>query len=73
MDSIETNRLCDMAAPCISFWAFNVTRRNSVMSVTASGGVRGSSRRLDGWALQIVVAAAFFVAEAAKLTCVMNS
>ena len=43
------------------------------MSVTASGGVRGSSRRLGGWALQIVVAATFFVTEAAKLACVMNS
>jgi hypothetical protein len=73
MDSIETNRLCDMAALCIFFWAFNITRRNSVMSVTASGGVRGSSRRLGGWALKIVAAAAFFVTEAAKLTCVMNS
>jgi hypothetical protein len=28
MDSIETNRLCDMAALYIFFWAFNITRRN---------------------------------------------
>ena len=45
MDSIETNRLCDMAALCIFFRAFNITRRNSVMSVTA---FRWSARILQG-------------------------
>jgi hypothetical protein len=37
------------------------------MSVTSSGGMRGSPRRLAAWALQVVVAAAFFAAGAAKL------
>jgi putative oxidoreductase len=37
------------------------------MSVTSSGGMRGSARRLGAWALQVVVAAAFFAAGAAKL------
>jgi putative oxidoreductase len=37
------------------------------MSVTSSGGMRRSPRRLGAWALQVVVAAAFFAAGAAKL------
>lgn len=37
------------------------------MSVTSSGGMRGYPRRLGLWALQIVVAAAFFAAGAGKL------
>ena len=37
------------------------------MSVSSSGGVRGSPRRLVTWALQIIVAAAFFAAASAKL------
>ena len=36
------------------------------MSVTSSAGLRGS-RRLGAWVLQVVVAAAFFAAGAAKL------
>jgi putative oxidoreductase len=37
------------------------------MNVTSSGGMRGSRWRLGTWALQGVVAAAFFAAGAAKL------
>jgi putative oxidoreductase len=37
------------------------------MSVTSSGGMRRSARRLGAWALQVVVAATFFAAGAAKL------
>jgi hypothetical protein len=37
------------------------------MSFSSSGGMRGSHRRLGTWALQIIVAAAFFAAAAAKL------
>jgi putative oxidoreductase len=37
------------------------------MTVTSSGGMRRSPRRLGAWALQVVVAAAFFAAGAAKL------
>ncbi|MGA7387141.1 MAG: hypothetical protein WBW99_04325 [Pseudolabrys sp.] len=36
------------------------------MNVTSSVGMRGSPRRLGTWALQGVVAAAFFAAGAAK-------
>lgn len=36
------------------------------MSVPSSAGMRGSSRRLGTWALQIIVAAAFFAAATAK-------
>jgi putative oxidoreductase len=37
------------------------------MNVTSSVGMRGSPRRLGAWVLQVVVAAAFFAAGAAKL------
>jgi uncharacterized membrane protein YphA (DoxX/SURF4 family) len=37
------------------------------MNVTSSVGTRGSARRLGAWTLQVVVAAAFFAAGAAKL------
>src|SRR5258705_450546 len=37
------------------------------MSVSSSVGMRGSSKRLGAWALQVVVAAAFFAAGSAKL------
>jgi putative oxidoreductase len=37
------------------------------MNVTSSVKMRGSPRRLGAWALQVVVAAAFFAAGAAKL------
>jgi hypothetical protein len=37
------------------------------MKVTSSVGMRGSPRRFGAWALQVVVAAAFFIAGAAKL------
>ena len=37
------------------------------MSVSSSGGMRGSPRRLGTWALQIIVAAVFLAAAAAKL------
>jgi putative oxidoreductase len=37
------------------------------MSVTSSGGMRGSPKRLGAWVLQVVVAATFFAAGAAKL------
>jgi putative oxidoreductase len=37
------------------------------MSVTSSAAMRRSPRRLGAWALQVVVAAAFFAAGAAKL------